>query len=74
MEETLVVDRIENNIAICENRNNGKIIEIDVSKLPKEIKEGTVLKYQNGIYNIDLEEQKKIEERIKEKMENIWNN
>lgn len=74
MEETLVVDRIEGNIAVCENRNSGKIIEIDVSKLPKEIKEGTVLKYEKGIYNIDLEEKKKIEDRIKEKMKNIWNN
>lgn len=74
MEETLVVDRIEGNIVVCENRKNGKMIEIDVSKLPKEIKEGTVLKYEKGIYSIDLEEQKIIEDRIKEKMKNIWNN
>lgn len=74
MGETLVVDRIENNIAVCENRKSGEIIELDVSKLPEEIKEGTVLKYENGIYKIDLEEQKKIEDRIKEKMKNIWNN
>ena len=25
MEETLVVDRIEGNIAVCENRKNGKV-------------------------------------------------
>ncbi|MBP3503222.1 MAG: DUF3006 domain-containing protein [Clostridia bacterium] len=74
MEETLVVDRIEENIAVCENRKSGKIIEIDISKLPKGIKEGNVLKYEKGIYKIDIEEQKKIEERIKEKMKNIWNN
>lgn len=74
MEETLVIDRIENNIAVCENRETREIIEIDVSKLPKEIKDGTVLKYEKGKYSIDLEEQKKIEDRIKEKMRNIWNN
>lgn len=74
MEQTLVIDKIEGNIAVCENRKSGKITEIDVSKLPKEIKEGTVLKYEKGTYKIDLDEQKKIEERIKEKMKNIWNN
>ena len=74
MEETLVIDRIEGKIAVCENRNTGKMIDIKISKLPKGIKEGNVLKYKKGKYIIDLEEQKKIEERIKAEMENIWNN
>ena len=74
MEETLVIDRIENNIAICENRENGIFIKIDVSKLPDNIKEGSIIKYKDGIYRLDLEEQKNIEERIAEKMKNIWNN
>lgn len=74
MEEILVIDRIEDNIAICENRENGIIIEIEVSKLPKEIKEGSVIKYADGNYRLDLEEQKNIEERIAEKMKNIWTN
>lgn len=74
MEETLVIDRIENNIAICENRENGIIIEIDVSKLPDNIREGSVIKYMDGNYRLDLEEQKNIEARIAEKMKNIWNN
>lgn len=74
MEEILVIDKIENNIAVCEVRSNKKMIEIDISKLPTEIKEGSVLKYKNGEYYIDLEEQQKIKERIKQKMKNIWNN
>lgn len=74
MEEIFVIDRIENNIAVCENRSTGKMTEIEISKLPKDIKEGSVLKYENGEYKIDIEEQKNIEERIKEKMRNIWNN
>ena len=48
--------------------------EIEISKLPEDIKEGSVLKYENGEYKIDIEEQKNIEERIKGKMRNIWNN
>lgn len=74
MEEILVIDRIENNIAVCENRENGIIIEIDVSKLPDKIKQGSIIKYIDGNYRLDLEEQKNIEARIAEKMKNIWNN
>ena len=50
MEEILVIDRIENNIAVCENRENGIIIEIDVSKLPDKIKQGSIIKYIDGNY------------------------
>ena len=52
MEEIFVIDRIENNIAVCENRSTGKMTEIEISKLPKDIKEGSVLKYENGEYKM----------------------
>lgn len=74
MDEVWVIDRIENNIAICENRANRRKIEINVSELPKEIKEGTVLKYRKGGYVIDTDLQKSLEKNIKEKMQNIWDN
>lgn len=74
MERILVVDRIENNIAVCEDRKSGEILEINITNLPTEIKEGTVLKYEKGVYKIDLKEQSSIEQRIKDKMKNIWNN
>ena len=53
MEEILVVDRIENNIAVCENRKDGKMHNIELTNLPQNIKEGTILKWQNGKYKID---------------------
>lgn len=70
MEEVIVVDRIENNIAVCENRENGKMKEISLEDLPKEIKEGTILKWQNGKYEID--DSNEIEERIRRKMKDVW--
>lgn len=73
MNETLVIDRIEGNIAVCENRYNKIIIEIDISKLPMGVKEGTVIRYFDGKYWIDEEEQNNIEERIQNKMNNLWN-
>ena len=74
MAKILVVDRIENDIAVCENRRNKKIIEIQLSKLPEGGKEGTVIKYCMGKYSIDTETQNEIEKRIQEKMNGIWNN
>lgn len=72
MEETLVVDRIEDEIAVCENRANGVMINIQLSRLPEGVREGSVIKYFDGKYRIDSEEQRNIEDRIKEKMDSLW--
>ena len=72
MEETLVVDRIEGEIAVCENRSNGVMINIQLEKLPDDTKEGSVIKYFDGKFRLDSDEQKNIEDRIKEKMDSLW--
>ena len=72
MGETLVVDRIEGDIAVCENRANGIMINILLSKLPEGIREGTVIKYFDGRYSLDSDEQENIESRIKDKMDDLW--
>ena len=69
----LVVDRIEGNIAVCEKRATREILEIELSKLPSGIKEGNVVRYINGVYILDIEEQKNIEQRIAKKMDDLWN-
>ena len=74
MEEELVIDRFEGNIAICENRKTGEIKEILKEELDEELKEGNIIKYENGKYVLDKEKQEEIEKRIKEKMDDIWNN
>lgn len=71
MEEVLVVDRIEGKVAVCENRENKKMCNIAISSLPKDIKEGSVLKYKDGKYEID--DSNEIEKRIEQKMKDIWN-
>ena len=71
--EILVIDRFEDNLAICENRETKEKVEIDIYKLPNNIKEGSVIKLENGQYVIDEEKQQEIEKRIEEKMKNIWN-
>ena len=71
MEEILVVDRIEGNMAICENRKSKKMQNIPLSILPEDIKEGSVLIEKQGKYEID--ESSNIEKRIEQKMKDLWN-
>lgn len=70
MEEVLVIDRIEGDIAVCENRKNGKMKNVSLSDLPKNIQEGNVLKWKDGKYEIDTS--KEIENRIEQKMKDVW--
>ena len=70
MEEVLVVDKIEGDIAVCENRKTGKMQNIYIAELPKSIQEGNVLRWQNGKYEIDTS--KEIENRIEQKMKDVW--
>lgn len=72
MEQELVIDRFEGNIAICEDRKTGKIQEIDRKQLPEDIQEGDMLIYQDGNYRRDTEKQTEIENRIAKKMEDLW--
>ena len=66
-----VVDRIENNIVVCEERKTRKMVNIKKEILPKEVKEGDIIKFENGLYSIDYEETKKEKERIANKFNNI---
>ena len=71
-EKFYTVDRFEGDIAVCEDRDTMEMINISKSELPSDIKEGSIVKYKDGNYSLDVEEQKRIEERIKEKMNNLW--
>ena len=49
-----VIDRIEDNIVVCQNLDNNKMVEIEKSLLPQNIKDGTVLLFENNEYKLDL--------------------
>lgn len=69
-----VIDRIEEDIAVCENEETGEFEEIDIFYLPDEIEEGDIIIYDEDIdeYYIDYEEKKLRKARIEDKMEDIW--
>ena len=71
-EKIFVIDRFEAEFAVCEDRETGRMINIKKEDLPEEVEEGDVLKYKNFTYEIDYEEKQKIEERINEKVKNLF--
>ena len=66
-----IVDRFEGNIAVCEDENKN-FINIPKYKLPLETKEGDCLVEKYGFFKIDVEETVSRKDRIKKKMENLF--
>lgn len=69
----LTVDRFEGDIVVLEDRKSNKMINVKKEDLPSDIKEGDVLKKINGKYFIDKDFTQEISERIKKKMDDLWN-
>ncbi len=72
-ENILVIDRFEGDFAVCENRKTGIMLNINKNKLPKQAVEGDVLKFVNNKYELDENEKEKIENRINNKVKNLFN-
>ena len=70
--EEFSIDRFEDDIAILENRITGEKKDIEKSKLPNEVKEGSIVKCINGKYIYDEELTKKEQESIKQEMNDLW--
>ena len=73
-EKVYTIDRFEGDLAVCEDRETKEMINIKRKDLPEDSREGSILKLKNGKFELDLEEEEKVEKRIKEKMDNLWNN
>lgn len=67
-----IVERIEEEIASLENTETGEIINYNVSEIPFKIFEGDVLSFEDNIWNKDDDEKDEREERIKNKMNDLW--
>lgn len=73
-EKVYTIDRFEGDLAVCEDRETKEMINIKRKDLPEDSREGSILKLKNGKFELYLEEEEKVEKRIKEKMDNLWNN
>ncbi len=66
------IDRFEEDIAVLEDRNTGKMKNINKEKIPSECKEGDIIKCINSKYFLDLEETKKVEKEVQDKYNDLW--
>ncbi len=65
------VDRIENDIVVLENIENNKIINVELSRMPRKVKEGDILVFKDNCYALDNNEKKIRLNRIREKMQRL---
>lgn len=71
----LVVERIENDLAVCElsgGDNSMTQLVIKLSGLPDGVKSGDVLVKMNDGYAVDREETKKRREKIIRLQNSLW--
>ena len=71
--EEFTIDKFEDDIVVLENRDTRQIVNINKDELPNDIKEGDILKKINGKYFIDKDLKQETADRIKKKMDDLWN-
>lgn len=68
-----IIDRIEGKIVVLENTDTNKTLEVEISKLPIGIKEGTVLTFDDDKYIINKEEENKRRNKLQNKFNRLKN-
>lgn len=66
-----IIDRIENNMVICENQETKKMENFDKNMFPEQIKDGDVVIRENDTFRIDEEETKNRKEYIENLMKKL---
>lgn len=66
-----IIDRIEEERAVLECEDGGSA-ELEVKSLPKNIKEGDVLYFEEGSYFLDKQETEHRRQKIKNLMDSLF--
>ncbi len=66
------IDKFEGEFAVCENKETNEIINIRKSLLPKNCKEGDIIKLENGVYIIDKISTENAHKEIKNLVDNLF--
>ena len=69
---TYSIDRFEEEFAVCENIKTGEMVNIKKELLPENITEGSIIKYNNGIYTLDIEATNKKQDEIKNMVNKLF--
>lgn len=66
-----VVDRVVDNIVVLENMSNRDIIEVSVTDVPENIKDGNILIKQDNKFILDKETEKERRKNIRDKFNKL---
>ena len=67
------IDRFEGKFAICENLSTNEFCNILKKDLPKNCKEGSIIKLENGRYSLDKSTTVQKQEQVKNMVNNLFN-
>ena len=68
------VDRIEGDIVILDNIETNEIIQVKISDLGFDVKEGNIISIDDGKYSLDLNEEVRRKNSLRERMERLRRN
>jgi len=68
----LTVDRFENDLVICEIFETQEFITLEKNLFTDDIKEGDIVNFEDDTITLDIEETESTAERIKSKMDSLW--
>lgn len=70
--ESLVIDRFEGDFAVCENQNNGKMININRNLISDKATEGMTIKFEKDKYVIDYKNCILTRKNIVDELKSSW--
>ncbi|OCA90164.1 DUF3006 domain-containing protein [Pradoshia sp. D12] len=67
----LIVNRIEGNLAVCE-KTDKSMVDVELSKLPVDVREGDILIEKDGNYKLDLTQTERRKKRVQDLLEDLF--
>ena len=67
-----VVDRFEGVYAVCQNTETKEMCDVPRTEMPEGVREGSVVVRDKGRFLLDEEEAEARSERIRKKMDDLW--
>ncbi len=68
----VVIDRIQEGIAVCQRLDNKEMLDLPVNNLPRDAKESDVLVVDGNNITIDKDYTEKLKKELQERMKNRW--
>lgn len=72
--QSFVIDRFEENFAVCQNFKTKEMINIPISKLPKNIKESDIITLNDNVLYIDNKKTESRKDYIEDLTKDLFEN